>query len=710
MLIVASAHPAELEKAVSELLADLRAETIRADVADGVVGVDEPLADGAVALVNRGTLGAVVAPDGTLWMSLLRACSSWPSGVWIDGDRRTAPDGSSFAWQHWSHTFSYALLSSGEDWRAGRFNARAEDYNHDLVAVVRDGAVAGPAASPDLVSVGAPNVTLTALKPYGNPLASGRPGAPAAGRDVTVRLRETDGRPARALVRFAAGIEAAWRGDILEQAPGAPLTVRDGVAFVHLGPFETVTVRVRPGGTPCRPLADVAGRDRPAAGAPPEPAQPVYTRYWLHNKGPAPAGNVPVAVHLTPTRVTLRGDDGEAGRLRLTVACGQEPAAGEVELLVPDGLVAEVDGAPVAGTPLPYRLADSGFAAWDVTVRAAPGAADGRYFVAARIRDELGQQLEDAALVTIGEPGGPDASLPPEELFSRLQSDVQALAAEADLAVLTPELRLAPGSRGELTVRVASHLASSLRGEVQLISPIGTWETTAPWTQAVDVSPGGTATVSFGVTVPGDGRARLAVVAPGQADVLRPRPLLPGNQPHHQLAPGGGGAGAAPAASRRRGGRLCRGLARPPARLRWRPARARRGRRAAAQQGRDQHQDDHVEDRREPERDGHAVREDLVLEGGRGQAGHRVRQRVPCGGAEHGDQYRQAQRPADLLHDVDHAGGGAGVLGAHAHQRDRRQRHEDDAHADAEQQHRLRRRRSSSWSPATPGTARPSRR
>jgi hypothetical protein len=234
----------------------------------------------------------------------------------------------------------------------------------------------------------------------------------------------------------------------------------------------------------------------------------VYTRYWLHNKGPAPAGNVPVAVHLTPTRVTLRGDDGEAGRLRLTVACGREPTAGEVELLVPDGLTAEVDGAPVAGTPLPYRLPDSGFAAWDVTVRAVPGTGDGRYFVAARIRDELGQQLEDAALVTIGEPGEPDASLPPEELFFRLQSDVQALAAEADLELLTPEVRLAPGSDGELTVRVASRLASPLRREVQLISPFGTWETTAPWTRAVDVSPGESATVGFAVTVP-------ATAAPG---------------------------------------------------------------------------------------------------------------------------------------------------------------------------------------------------
>jgi hypothetical protein len=76
------------------------------------------------------------------------------------------------------------------------------------------------------------------------------------------------------------------------------------------------------------------------------------------------------------------------------------------------------------------------------------------------------------------------------------------MVGEADLEVLTPELRLAPGERGELTVRVASHLASGLRGELQLISPIGTWRATAPWTQAVTVPPGGAATASFAVTVP----------------------------------------------------------------------------------------------------------------------------------------------------------------------------------------------------------------
>ena len=244
--------------------------------------------------------------------------------------------------------------------------------------------------------------------------------------------------------------------------------------------------------------ADRAIDATPAAAL--EPAQPVYTRYWLHGKGPAPAGNVPVAVHFTPTRVTLDGDT--PGRLRLSVACGSEPAAGEVDLVVPDGLLAEIDGAPAAGAPVRYDLPGNAFATWDVAVRAVPGTPDGRYFVAARIRDRLGQQLEDAALVTIGEPGGPDASLPPEELFFRLQADVQALAGEADLEILTPEVRLAPGESGELAVRVTSRLASQLRGELQLISPIGSWQATSPWTQAVDVPPGGEATRRFAVTIP----------------------------------------------------------------------------------------------------------------------------------------------------------------------------------------------------------------
>jgi len=281
--------------------------------------------------------------------------------------------------------------------------------------------------------------------------------------------------------------------------------VQDGVASVLLTPFETGTVAIRPGGAVSPPSAAAAAAPAAAAVAPPEPVQPVYARYWLHGKGPAPAGNVPVAVHFAPTRITLNADSPQ-GRATLTVACGPDPASGTVELVVPGELTAEIDGAPADGSadggPLRYDLPANGFASWDVAARAAAGTTGGRYFITARITDRLGQVLEDTALVTVGEAGGPDASLEPEELFFRLQSDVMALAGEADLELLTPELRLAPGAAGQLTVRVASHLGSQLRGEVQLVSPVGTWPTTGPWTQAVEAGPGGEATASFTVTVP----------------------------------------------------------------------------------------------------------------------------------------------------------------------------------------------------------------
>ncbi len=518
VLIVAPSDPAELPQAITQLCADLRDGSLIAPVElapDAASGGTETgqfkwphdlLGEGAVALFNRGTLGCAVTPDGTLWMSLFRACGGWPSGVWIDGDRQTAPDGSSFAWQHWSHTFRYALASTraGGGWREAGFSAAAEDYNHELVAEAagrpaeRDAGISEMPGAGFWIA-GAPSITLSALKPVGNPLAAGRPGTPQAERRaVTVRLRETDGRAATAQLGMSGGIEAAWRTDLLEETEGAALTVADGSVSVALAPFSTATVVVRP--------ASIAGAtDAGPAAALPEPVQPLYARYWLHGKGPAPAGNVPVAVHFTPTRITLN-ENAQDGRTTLTVACGPEPASGTLDLVVGGELIAEIDGAPVAGSAdsssLRYDLPANGFASWDIAVRAAEGTADGRYFVAARISDALGQVLEDTLLVTVGEAGPPDASLEPEELFFRMQSDVQALAGEAAVEVLTPKLRLTAGESGELTVKVSSCLGSQLRGEVQLISPIGTWQTTAPWTQAVEVEPGGEATVSFSVTVP----------------------------------------------------------------------------------------------------------------------------------------------------------------------------------------------------------------
>ncbi|MGH3228877.1 MAG: hypothetical protein ACRDOA_09890, partial [Streptosporangiaceae bacterium] len=479
----------ELAAAVTALAEDL-ADALVEGLGDTAPAAGEaPLADRSVALLNRGTPSGVVTPDGTLHMSLMRSCSGWPSRIWIDGDPRTAPDGSSFAWQHWSHTFEYALASGPGDWRAAGLQASAEAYNHDLIAVAGDFAEGRTTGGGDLLSVEPASVTVSAVKPRGNPLASERSpagGAAAGGEaEVTVRLRETSGRPATARVRLAQPVSAAWLTDLLEEADGAALPVADGAVIVDMPAFGTVTLVLR------------TGSRGPGDGgqAAVEPVHPVYARYWLHGKGPAPAGNLPVAVHFSPTRVAL-AEPGQAGLLTLTVGCGPEPASGTVDLVLPDGI-------SVTSEPdLRYELAPGGYAAWDLTVRAAPGTGPGRYFAAARIRDEHGHVIEDTAMVAVGERRWPDPALPPEEALEVMQADFIAAAAEMELAVLTPELRLMPGSRDEVQVSVTSQLASEAHGEAQLVSPYGIWDLVSPPAQGFSVTAREPAVLRFGVTVP----------------------------------------------------------------------------------------------------------------------------------------------------------------------------------------------------------------
>jgi hypothetical protein len=259
--------------------------------------------------------------------------------------------------------------------------------------------------------------------------------------------------------------------------------VENDTVFVDLPAFGTVTAVLQ------------AGSRGPAGTAGAEPVEPTYARYWLHGKGPAPAGNLPVAVHLSPVRVALAAP-GEAAVLTLTVGCGAEPASGSVELVAPDEVTV------TASRDLRYDLAPGGYAAWDLSVRVPPGTAPGRYFVAARIRDDLGHLVDDTAMVAVGERNWPDPALPPEDDLELMQADYAAGAAEAEVAVLTPGLRLAPGSQGELEVRVTSGLASELRGEAQLVSPFGSWEMLGPWTQGFSIAPGASTVLRFAVDVP----------------------------------------------------------------------------------------------------------------------------------------------------------------------------------------------------------------
>src|SRR5262249_34746500 len=170
----------------------------------------------------RGTPSSLVSADGTLHIGLMRASSAWPAGVWIDGERRTAPDGSSFAWQHWSHTFEYALAAGEGGWRDAGFTAAGQEYNHDLLvceAGVHAGRRRGAAS---LCEIPGPSAMLAALRPHGTPLASGRPGPPRGEDGVTVRLRDAGRGPGPA----AAGHPAVGHPAAGHPAAGGPAGAR----------------------------------------------------------------------------------------------------------------------------------------------------------------------------------------------------------------------------------------------------------------------------------------------------------------------------------------------------------------------------------------------------------------------------------------------------------------------------------------------------
>ena len=250
---------ADLPAAVAELTADLADAVIDAELAGAAPGAATPggpgphdrlLGSHSVALLNRGTPSSLVTTDGTMYITLMRASSAWPAGVWIDGTRRTVPDGSSFAWQHWSHEFRYALAAGTGDWRDAGFVMAGQEYNHDMLACetgLHDGPLPPSASLAEVSTPGRarPAALLSALKPHGNPLASGQPGQPGRAAGVTIRLRDADGLPAaptQAQVSLRHGITAAQVTDLTERGGGPAVEVAEGRALVAVPPASLVTI------------------------------------------------------------------------------------------------------------------------------------------------------------------------------------------------------------------------------------------------------------------------------------------------------------------------------------------------------------------------------------------------------------------------------------------------------------------------------------
>ncbi|MGX1914835.1 glycoside hydrolase family 38 N-terminal domain-containing protein [Streptomyces phaeochromogenes] len=469
LLVVAGARPQDDAKAVDALMADLDDAVLQATAAGG--GEALPPGDAwdgrSFAVLNRGTPGCVVTSSGDLYMSLMRSCTGWPSGIWIDPPRRTAPDGSAFQLQRWSHTFEYAVVGGEGDWRKLGLPRTGHAYNHPLTARLREGDASDASPQDPVLPRRAKllglepegEVLLDALKPVGSPLARGSVAPADPGRGVVVRMHEVSGRPVLAQVRGPLAWTAGARADVLEN-PGAALAPdQEGVLDIGLTGFEVATVLATPqdGQTPHGP--GVAAQ---------EPAQPVHTRYWLHNSGPAPRGNMPVAVYVSPTALTLSGQPVTA-----TVRVGSEltdaPVSGTVALRVPPGWSAEP-------AELPYALGPGGFTLSEVTVTPAPDAPPGRHWLAALL-SYGGQTYED--VVALDVPGTVPEGEPDGRTGPTL---VSSLGVE--------RIRVRAGEVGRVPVTVRNTTRGPVDGTLWAVSSWGTWPGVGPGCQGFTVHAG----------------------------------------------------------------------------------------------------------------------------------------------------------------------------------------------------------------------------
>ncbi|MFF2121822.1 NEW3 domain-containing protein [Kitasatospora sp. NPDC058184] len=442
--------------------------------------VQEQLADHTVALLSFGLPGFAVDTTGALHLSLMRSCTGWPSGVWIDPPRRTLPDGASFQLQHWTHEFNYALVGGDGDWRDQTLPAQGQEFNHPLyarIAPAQEGPL--PATLSWLRVEPQREVLLGTLKPTGNPIAHGS--AAPLGSELTVRLVESTGLGRTAKLTGALGLDDVRAADLLERPRPA-----DGPAL-DLAGSQIATLLASPAVTAPEGETDLG----PVA----ETAQPVHARYWLHNRGPAPLGYLPVSVGASPGLLRTAGEP-----VTLSVALSSQLRDAAVEgtavVIPPEGWTTSLGSRP-------YRLAPDGHLRFPVTLTPPVDAEPGLHFAAVRIEHD-GQQIEDVVTIAVGDlpdllpvPG----DTPEDWTIAQGTKATSGRDTGLDVEVSTETLHVVPGSRTALSLTLTNRTRGEIRGELQLVSPWGTWDVIADPVRGFTVPAGSSSVVEFAVSV-----------------------------------------------------------------------------------------------------------------------------------------------------------------------------------------------------------------
>jgi len=465
VLLVAGDDTQEEHQAVTELINDLSDAHLHVTQPHALHHNETTIDDYAVGLINRGTPGFAVEPDGTLNMSLARASTGWPTGTAINFPDLNAPGERSFQ-HHTSRRFEYHLVSGAGGWRGAGFTTAGQSVNHPLAATLAPPASGPLSATGSFLSIEpAGSLIVTAVKPQGDPLAGGSATPLDPSEGLIVRGYEPHGHTRGVAIRLAGGITSATATDLLDRS-GADLRHDCQRAYIDVDGYKITSLALRPAR---------AERGQALLATDAEPVQPVFTRYWLHNCGPAPMGNLPVSVSLRPDDEP-RNDDGTSRlRLRAQIVSDGTHTDYTANLLVqaPDGWIA---------TPGSRRLTipAGGHLTVPITIAIPDTATPGWYAVAAGI-DHRGQDLQDVLIVPIGQ-------APPEPLLHARSEPRQ--------------LTLAPGTRGRIHVQVTHTLRTPLHGHIQLITPHCIWPLTNSPIRSFTMPPGSTTRVEFPITVP----------------------------------------------------------------------------------------------------------------------------------------------------------------------------------------------------------------
>jgi alpha-mannosidase len=293
---------------------------------------------------------------------------------------------------------------------------------------------------------------------------------------VAVRLVESLGAESTD-VTILSGLRRLGLGsrvDLLEQ-PRLHSLGSDGL---RLHGFEIATVLTRLN------LPNVLDADHAVLAPDAEAAQPLYARYWLHNRGPAPLGGLPAVAHLHPQHVIA--EPGSVVLLRLTASsdCSDAALHGRIRLVCPDGWAAS----PHA---LPFVLPPGEYLETDVELTVPAGLPPGLYPVraelavtgsdAASMPAAWRQVVEDVCIVSVGASGEPE--------LLRVISGPEAVDVSA-------------GGSGRLGVTIGTDARADLAVEGHLISPWGTWEWIGPAAVGATVPAGGSVALEFDVSPP----------------------------------------------------------------------------------------------------------------------------------------------------------------------------------------------------------------